>query len=391
MKKCAIITTSRADFGFLKHPAQAIKRSPQLELQMIVSGTHLVVKDHGYTVDEIIADGFEITERVPLSMQAHTDVDVARSTAEGVVGFAKVFAKHKPDIVILLGDRYEVFAASAAATISRIPIAHLCGGDVTEGAYDEVFRHSISKAAALHFPTNPDSARRLRQLGEPDDRIHMVGSTGLDGLVHMDWLTREQVFKKLDFQPRTRNIIITHHPVTREKGLAEKEIKAVLQALDHFGDDTGLIFTGVNADSEADAMSGAIKQFCTERAHAKLFSSLGQYLYMNVINQMDVVVGNSSSGLYEVPSLKKATINIGNRQAGRLKAASVIDTIVDPQSIIQAIERGLVMDCSQIESPYGNGYASEEIIKVLEGYSNFSHLVSKKFIDYELGDVIPQA
>ena len=254
--KCAVVTTSRADYGLLKWLVAELKTSLTLTCQLVVSGTHLQ-DAHGMTVREIEADGNAISARVLMDMGGGQDTQVAQSMAEGLSGFATAFEALQPDIVILLGDRYEVYAAMSTATVMRLPVAHLCGGDVTEGAYDEVFRHAISKAASLHFPSNPESAIRLQQLGEPAERIHMVGSTGLDGLHHMEWLDRDTLFERLNFTPQARNIVVTHHPVTREKGGAAGEITQVLAGLDSFGPDLGIIFTGVNADSEGDVIQSA--------------------------------------------------------------------------------------------------------------------------------------
>jgi UDP-N-acetylglucosamine 2-epimerase (non-hydrolysing)/GDP/UDP-N,N'-diacetylbacillosamine 2-epimerase (hydrolysing) len=378
--KCAVVTTSRADYGLLKWLVAELKTSLTLTCQLVVSGTHLQ-DAHGMTVREIEADGNAISARVLMDMGAGQDTQVAQSMAEGLSGFATAFEALQPDIVILLGDRYEVYAAMSTATVMRLPVAHLCGGDVTEGAYDEVFRHAISKAASLHFPSNPESAIRLQQLGEPAERIHMVGSTGLDGLHHMEWLDRDTLFERLNFTPQARNIVVTHHPVTREKGGAAGEITQVLAGLDSFGPDLGIIFTGVNADSEGDVIQSAIVKFCADRPNAQSYASLGQNLYLQTVRQADAVVGNSSSGLYEVPSLRVPTVNIGNRQAGRLQASSVFNTPADAGSIAETLACAFAADVSQVTNPYGDGHSSARIVRVLEAQTDARALLQKSFVD----------
>ncbi len=385
--KCAVVTTSRADYGLMKWIISAISESEKLECAVIASGTHLR-EEHGFTVNEIIADGHPVSARVPIDMASSTDIEIADSMAQGISGFARAYEEMQPDLILVLGDRYEVFAAMSAATVCRIPLAHLCGGDVTEGAYDEVFRHSISKSAALHFPSNLQSARRLEQMGEPADRIFAVGSTALDALHKTDWLSRDEVFARLSFTPREKTIMVTHHPVTRVKGGAMSEISSVLAALNNLGPNYGIIFTGVNADSEGDVIAGQIAEFCKQRENAQLYSSLGQYLYMNTIRQVDAVVGNSSSGLYEVPSFKKPTVNIGNRQAGRLRAKSVINVPAETQKIGEAIQSALAMDCSSVVNPYGDGHSSKRLVEVLERFDSFENLLMKKFIDLECNHTI---
>lgn len=379
--KIAIVTTSRADFGLLKWPLRALEESVNYETQLIVSGTHLL-KTHGFTVSEIEQDGFKVDARVKLPMQSGQDTDIAQSMGDGISGFAEAFDKLSPDLIMVLGDRYEMFAAICAATVMRLPIAHLCGGDVTEGAYDDVFRHAMSKAAHIHFPTNQDAARRLEQMGELPHHIHMVGSTGLDALQAMTFWEKEDVFKHLEFVPRAQNLMVTHHPVTRQKGRAGQEIMAVLQGLEALGPNVGLIFTGVNADSESDVIAEKINAFCETRRNAKAYKSLGQALYLQTLNQVDGVVGNSSSGLYEAPSFGIPTINIGDRQKGRLKANSVLDVMAEASAITKAVNKALKADYSTTQNPYGDGHASAKIVSALASYEKgFAPLLSKSFHD----------
>ncbi len=378
--RCAFVTTSRADFGLLRWPIHAAAASPRLDVLIIAGGTHFS-SHHGMTKHEIEAEGFQIAGQVEHLVEGTSDIAVATSMGRATIGFARQFEALSPDLAIVLGDRYEVFAAVSAATVMRIPVAHLCGGDVTEGAYDEAFRHGISKAAALHFPTHAAAARRLAQMGEPADRIHLVGSTGLDALHHIAWKDRDAVFQELNLAPRKHNVIVTLHPPTRIPGAAQIEIRAMVDALASFGDELGIVFTGINADSEADLVAAEIEPFAKGRANVRLTKSLGQTGYLNAVRQMDAVVGNSSSGLYEAPSLKVPTVNIGDRQSGRPKASSVIDTPGSAVAIRSAIEAAFQLDCSATVNPYGDGHSSERIVRVLEQISNPRELVRKTFVD----------
>ena len=380
--RCAVVTTSRADYGLLRWPMHAIGASGKLELLTVVGGSHLSSR-HGMTVREIRADGFEIAAEVDHIVDDMSDVGVATSMGLALSGFAKTYDALKPDLVIVLGDRFEVYAAVAAATILRRPVAHLCGGDVTEGAYDDAFRHGISKAASLHFPSTTEAAQRLKQMGEPSERIFMVGSPGLDALHRISWRDRATTFAEIGLRPRKRNVIVTYHPVTREPGAGEQQIRALTDALSAYGDDIGIVFTGVNADSEGDRLAAHIQTYAAGRENVRLVLSLGQTGYLNAVRHMDAVVGNSSSGLYEVPSLGIPTVNIGNRQAGRLKAASVIDTPgTDATSIQAALEEAFRLYCSQVTNPYGDGHSSGRIVAALEQFSaNPKALLRKSFID----------
>ena len=380
--RCAVVTTSRADYGLLRWPMHAISASDNLELLTVVGGSHLSSR-HGMTIREVRADGFEVAAEVDHIIDDMSDVGIAESMGLALSGFAKAYDVLKPDLVIVLGDRFEVYAAVAAATIMRLPIAHLCGGDVTEGAYDDAFRHGISKAASLHFPSNTDAARRLKQMGEPSDRIFMVGSPGLDALHQIAWIDRAAAFAEIGLRPRKRNVIVTYHPVTREPGAGKLQIQALTDALSVYGDDLGIVFTGVNADSEGDRLAAHIQTYAAGRDNVRLVLSLGQTGYLNAARHMDAVVGNSSSGLYEVPSLGVPTVNIGNRQAGRLKAASVIDTPgTDAGSIQAALEDAFCLDCSQVINPYGDGRSSARIVAALEQFrANPGALLRKSFID----------
>ncbi|MBK9077981.1 MAG: UDP-N-acetylglucosamine 2-epimerase (hydrolyzing) [Hyphomicrobium sp.] len=382
--KCAIVTTSRADYGLLKSPMTAIREHAGLTLQTIVSGTHLA-PSHGRTISEIENDGFKPDWLVDLIIDSPSKVSRAYSMGLGLIGFATAFEHLSPDIVVVLGDRFEMFAAASAAVVMGLPIAHIAGGDVTEGAYDDSFRHGISKAASLHFATNPEAATRLRQMGEPEDRIHMVGSPGLDGLNSMQWMTADAVRQKLGLKsapPHCPRHIPSRDPIARR---IRREVTALCAAIRQLPSDVAVVITGTNADTGSEEVRQHLEALARERDNVVMRASLGHELYLNALRIADAVVGNSSSGLYEAPSLQTATVNIGDRQKGRPKAASVIDVAGDSAAISAAIARAFALDCSKITSPYGNGGAGQRIAHILAAIETPSRLIIKPFADLAAG------
>jgi UDP-N-acetylglucosamine 2-epimerase (non-hydrolysing)/GDP/UDP-N,N'-diacetylbacillosamine 2-epimerase (hydrolysing) len=314
-------------------------------------------------------------------LSSDSPVGTAKSIGLGVIGFADAFDRLKPDIIVLLGDRYEIFAAAQAALVLRTPIAHIAGGDITEGAFDEAVRHSITKMAHLHFVTNEVSASRVRQLGENPDYIFNVGSPGIESINRLSFLSKEELEKALSFKFREKNLLVTFHPVTLDEVSSTEQLQEIFKALDQLTYDAGIIFTGCNADPEGRKINEMIDHYIKRHSNAKVYSSLGQQLYLSTISHMDAVVGNSSSGLYEVPSLKKPTVNIGDRQKGRLQASSVINCKPETTQILKAIESAFQMDCSEIQNPYGQGNASLQIISILKSFKNYNELIKKKFFN----------
>jgi GDP/UDP-N,N'-diacetylbacillosamine 2-epimerase (hydrolysing) len=335
------------------------------------------------TVNAIEADGFKIDRKVEMLLSSDTPVGVTKSMGLGMIGFADALAELQPDLMLVLGDRYEIFAAASAAMIARIPIAHLHGGETTEGAFDEAIRHSITKMSHLHFVAAEEYRRRVIQLGEHPHRVFNVGGLGIDNILRLKLLTREELEVELDFKLLSRNLLITFHPVTLEHNTSAGQMRELLAALAEL-DGTGLIFTMPNADTEGRALFQQIKDFCAKHPNARAYTSLGQLRYLSCIQHVDGVVGNSSSGLAEVPSFKKGTINIGDRQRGRLKAASVIDCAPDRTAIINALEQlfseEFNAEIQQVVNPYGNGGASHAIIRILEPMLT-DDLLKKGFYD----------
>lgn len=383
MRKICVVTGTRAEYGLLRWVMQGIKASSQLELQIIATGMHLS-PEFGLTYRDIEADGFQIDRKVEMLLSSDTTVGITKSMGLAMCGFADALAELSPDMLLVLGDRYEIFSAAAAAMIARIPIAHLHGGETTEGAFDEAIRHSITKMSHLHFVAAEEYRQRVIQLGESPERVFLVGGLGIDNILKLKLLDRPALEAALDFKLGRRNLLVTFHPVTLEQGTAAAQMAELLAALEEL-QNTHLIFTMPNADTEGRVLIEMIHAFV--EAHpktSKAYTSLGQLRYLSCISQVDGVVGNSSSGLAEVPSFRKGTIDIGDRQRGRLKAASVIGCEPRCEAIRPALEK-LFSDTFQSElaavvNPYGSGGASEAIVAILER-TPFDGLLKKRFFD----------
>jgi GDP/UDP-N,N'-diacetylbacillosamine 2-epimerase (hydrolysing) len=363
---------------------EGIRKSPVLNLQVVVTGMHLS-PEFGLTVNDIKADGFCIDRCVEMLVSSDTPVGIAKSMGLGLIGFADVMATLQPNMLLVLGDRYEILTAAISAMIARIPIAHLHGGEATEGLIDEAIRHSITKMSHLHFVAADDYRRRVIQLGEKPGSVFKVGGLGVDNIRNIKLLERDVLEESLGFKFAARNLMITFHPVTLDSQSSEHQMEEVLAAL-HELKDTHLIFTMPNADTDGRILFKQIEQFVSQHKNATVFTSLGQLRYLSCIAQVDAVVGNSSSGLAEVPSFKKATINIGDRQRGRIKASSVIDCSSERSAIMQALA-GVYSDDFQnklksVINPYGEGGASKSIIEILES-TNLDGIVKKSFHDIE--------
>jgi len=361
-----------------------IQEDRQLQLQVVVTGMHLSA-EFGLTYRQIEKDGFEINEKVEMLLSSDTPVGVTKSMGLGVIGFADALARLSPDMLIVLGDRYEILAAVQAALIARIPVSHLCGGDTTEGAFDESIRHCITKMSHFHFVTNESAARRVAQLGENPEHIFNVGSTGLDNIRQLSLIDRDELEKQLDMHFSRRNLLITFHPVTLDIQAPADQFQELLDALQKLDGDTSLIFTMPNADTHGRDIVKMINAFVASRANAYAYVSLGQLRYLSVMQQVDAVVGNSSSGLYEAPSFGIPTVNIGDRQKGRLQAASVINCAPHAESIKQAIEQAYELDCSEVVNPYGQGGSSAEIISAIKQMDIVpEEILKKRFFDMGL-------
>ena len=370
---CAI-SSSRADYGLLLPPMRAIRSDPAFRLSLILTGQHLV-KEAGNTAAQVRADGFDIAAEVDMGLAGDDAASLTHACGRIMDGMADGLARLRPDLLLVLGDRYEILCCVIAATLARIPIAHLSGGDVTEGAFDEGFRHAITKLSHLHLVSNTHSAANVHQLGEPSDRIHNVGSPGIDLIRQIQPLPKSEFFAGLGLSPGETNFLVTFHPVT----LAQDSLVQFEEVLMALGSqpDASIVITGSNADPDGRQIDARAQAFAQSKVNCVFVPSLGIERYFSALTYMDVVVGNSSSGLTEAPSFGIPTVNIGNRQKGRLKADSVFDTPPHCGDILSAIARAKTRGRRSTLNPYGDGYSSEKITAILKAIDDPVALLHK--------------
>ena len=380
------MTGTRADYGHLFWLLKEIEADPELQLQLVVTGAHLSEK-WGNTVDQIEHDGLPIAERVPFELNDDSPLAIADSLAQSTSGLAHAFERLQPDIVVVLGDRYEVLAAAQASLMLGIPLAHLHGGETTEGAFDEAIRHAVTKMAHLHFVAADEYAWRVRQLGERDEYIYNFGAPGLDHLTRSTLADRAELETVVDAPLGTPLLAVTYHPETLDPDEGIAGMRAMLAALGAI-EDASIVFTGVNADPGHDHLSKEIHDFViadTNRRH--LVTSLGQSRYLGLLKIADAVVGNSSSGLIEAPALRVPTVNVGDRQRGRLRAASVVDCAPTSEAITDALRKVLDPQFRQAlpENPslYGIGNAAVRIKDVLKQV-NLDGITKKSFVNRKM-------
>ena len=384
-RKICIVTGSRAEYGLLYWLMKEIETDPELQLQIIATGMHLS-PEFGLTYHEIEADGFSIDSRVEMLLSSDTPAGIAKSMGLGSIGFADALERLQPDILVLLGDRFELLPAAQAALVARIPIAHIHGGESTEGAIDEAVRHAITKMAHWHFVAAEPYRKRVIQMGEAPERVFNLGAPGLDHLANLRWLDRAELENALNKPLRAPLFLVTYHPATLDSESPVTAIEQLLAALDQFPEAT-VIFTHANADTGGRVLIERIDGWTNQHAdRARAFISLGQQRYLSLMREADVVIGNSSSGLIEAPALKKATVNIGSRQKGRLKASSVIDAAGKQADIVAAIKKSLSQDfrvtLAETVSLYGSGKVSERIKGILKSTPLDDR---KSFFDLEHG------
>lgn len=382
-RKICIVTGTRAEYGLLYRLMRNIAEDEQLQLQLVVTGMHLS-PEFGLTYREIETDGFMIDAKVEMLLSSDTPVGIAKSMGMGIIGFADVLDRLQPDFIVVLGDRYEILAAAQAAMAARIPIAHIAGGDTTEGAFDEAIRHSITKMSHLHFVTNEISAKRVKQMGENPEHVFCVGSPSIDQIKSLKLFTKEELEKELNFTFRSRNILVTFHPATLDQQNPAEQFQEILDGLESFGEDLGIIFTKPNSDTYGRTLIQMIDEYVAKHPrHTCAYTNLGQKRYFSVIEQMDAVLGNSSSGIYEVPSFKKVTINVGERQKGRIQVASIINCLPEKKAVIDAIKHSFTIDCSDVVNPYGDGTSSKKILSILKSDFNRNELIKKHFFEVD--------
>jgi GDP/UDP-N,N'-diacetylbacillosamine 2-epimerase (hydrolysing) len=382
-RKICVVTGTRAEYGLLYWLMKEISQDHFFEFQLVVTGMHLA-PEFGLTYKQIRSDGFEINAKVEMLLSSDTSVGVSKSIGLGIIGFADVFEDLKPDIIVVLGDRSEIFAAVSAAMIARVPVAHIHGGETTEGAYDESMRHSITKMSHLHFTSTEIYRNRVIQLGEQPQYVFDVGAPGIDNIKRLKLMSRDEFEKSINFKLGKKNLLVTFHPVTLERSSAKKQFLDLLVALNEL-EDTYIIFTKANSDVDGRVINSMIDEYVQSNSdNSMAYTSLGQLRYLSAMQFVDGVVGNSSSGLIEAPSFYIGTINIGDRQKGRIKAASVIDCLPTYNSIKFALTELYSAEFNaklkEVQNPYGEGGAVEKIISKLKSLS-VDNLLKKQFYD----------
>lgn len=382
MKKICVITGTRAEYGLLSKLMKRINDCPDMQLQIIATNMHLS-PEFGLTYREIEADGFHIDKKVEMLLSSDTRNATTKSLGLGIIGFADAFEDLAPDMVVILGDRYEMLGAASAALLYGIPIAHISGGDVTEGAYDDAIRHSISKMSHLHFTSAEEYRQRVIQLGEQPDRVFNFGAIGLDNMRQIQFLDRQSLEQSIGFEIGEDCILVTYHPVTMERNSAETQFGALLEAIDRVG--CRVIFTKPNSDSDGRIIIKMIDEYVAANSDkAACYTSLGYVRYLSALQFVKAAVGNSSSGILEVPSFGIPTVNIGDRQKGRLRADSVIDCNTDVDSIEKSIRSALSQEWQTIArnatNPYEQPDTVARIFEVLQ-QCDLSQMKQKRFYD----------
>ncbi|WP_342557432.1 UDP-N-acetylglucosamine 2-epimerase [Lysinibacillus sp. FSL P4-0201] len=372
-RKICIVTGTRAEYGLLFNLAKKLQQDEEFDLQMVVTGMHLS-PEFGSTYKEIENDGFFINEKIEILLSADSSTGIVKSIGLAAISFADAFNRLQPDLLIILGDRFEMLAAAQTALIMQIPIAHIHGGECTFGAYDDAIRHSITKMANWHFTSTESHRKRVIQLGESPERVFNVGALGIENIVSLNLMTRKELFQNLQLDEQHPMFLITYHPETNGhiNGIYE-----LLKTLEHYSD-VNLVFTKSNADNGGRLINEAIQQFILKHKNAKIFDSLGQLKYLSAVKNADVVIGNSSSGLIEVPYLETPTVNCGNRQEGREHPNSVFNTNMDADNIYHTIEVARKFS-NKYEHIFGDGKVSEKIMTVLRSLPSFS--IQKGFYD----------
>ena len=383
-RKICVVTGTRAEYGLLYWLMKGIDADPELELQIIATGMHLS-SEFGNTYQQIESDGFVIDKKVDIELSSDSEVGISKSMGLGMIGCAKAFNDLKPDLCIILGDRFEIFSAVSAAMIAKIPMAHLHGGEATEGMIDEPIRHSITKMSYLHFVAAKEYKNRVIQLGEQPDRVFNVGGLGIDNINKLKLLSRKSFEQAINFSLGEKNILVTFHPVTLESSTAGIQFKELLGALDDL-QDTKIIFTKANSDTDGRVINSMIDDYVTNHDNTISFTSMGQLNYLSALQFVDAVVGNSSSGLLEAPSFKIATINVGDRQSGRIQAESVINCDPNSESIALSIKKIYTTSFQKkllnTVNPYEQKNSSEKILQIIKNF-NITNIIKKKFHDIQ--------
>jgi UDP-hydrolysing UDP-N-acetyl-D-glucosamine 2-epimerase len=388
MRKICVYTSSRAEYGLLRSLMQEIKAAETLQLQILASGMHLS-PEFGMTVQEIRADGFEPDETIEILLSSDTPVAICKSMGLAMIGYGEALQRLKPDMVILLGDRFETFCMATVAQVCRVPLAHIHGGETTEGAIDEAFRHSITKMSHLHFASCEEYRQRIIQLGEAPERVFNVGSLGVENIRRMSLMGRSELAESIGFNLEKPYFLVTFHPVTLEKDTSEGQFQSLLDALDAFPE-YSVIFTKANADTDGRVINRLTDEYAEKQPERCLaFTSLGTHRYLSAMKYATAVIGNSSSGIVEAPAFKIPTVNIGDRQKGRIRAKNVIDVpLCQLANITQAIRKAISLDFSDflrgLINPYDMGNTSSTIVEILREIP-LLNIIKKTFHDIHQG------
>ena len=384
MKKICVVTGTRAEYGLLRPLIQKINNDNDLELQLVATGMHLS-PEFGLTYREIEQDGFEITEHNEMLLSSDTPNGITKSVGLGTIGFADIFTRIAPDMVVILGDRYEALAAATAAMIHRIPIAHIHGGELTEGLIDEPIRHAITKMSMLHFTVTEEYRNRVIQLGEQPDRVFCVGALGVENIKTQVLMSKQELEKSIDFKLDMPYMLVTFHPVTLEDGTAKEQFENLLTALDRI-EGYRIIFTKANSDTDGRIINQKIDTYVGKNeGKATAFTSLGMVRYLSALKYCEIVVGNSSSGIIEVPSFHIPTVNIGDRQKGRVRGKSVVDCGYTTEEIVNAIHTAQMMNKNNTllneDNPYEGKNTAETILSLIKNYLTADIDLKKHFYD----------
>lgn len=385
MKNICIITGSRAEYGLLRWVMQGIKDAPELTLQVIATGMHLL-PEFGMTIQEIRADGFEPDETIEILLSSDTPAAICKSMGLAMIGYGEALQRLKPDMVLLLGDRFETFCMAATAQVCRVPLAHIHGGEITEGAIDEAFRHSITKMSHLHFASCEEYRQRIIQLGEARDRVFSVGALGVENIRRVPLMERSELAESVGFSLERPYFLVTFHPVTLEKSTSEGQFQALLDALDAFPE-YNVIFTKANADTDGRIINRLIDDYAEKRPESCLAAtSLGAHRYLSAMKYASAVIGNSSSGIIEAPSFKIPTVNMGDRQKGRVRSESVVDCEPIAITIVSSIRKAISAEFQDVLKVVKNPYEqADTAARIVEKITLFcpAELMKKSF--YNLG------
>lgn len=386
-KKVCVVTGTRAEYGLLKPLIGRIDQARELELQLVVTGMHLS-PEFGLTYKEIEKDGYPIMAKVEMLLSSDTAVGITKSMGVALIGFADCFALNQPDLIVILGDRYEMLMAATAAMVARVPIAHIHGGELTEGMIDEAIRHSITKMSHIHFTATEEYRRRVIQLGEQPHTVYNVGALGIENIKHMELLDQKSLERQLNFKFTPKTIMVTYHPVTLEYCSSEKQFKDILDVIEE-DPELSVIFTKANSDMDGRIINQMIDEYTASHSDRCVsFTSLGQLRYFSALQYCSAVVGNSSSGIIEVPSFGIPTVNIGNRQKRRMHTGSVINCINDKTQIKAAVRTALSEEFKKkiegVKNPYEGERTSEQILSIIIQTLNIGVDMRKKFFDTEV-------